>query len=1308
LTVQDLRDAFIMTTRDQIAQIHSLLPHMMIRDRQRILRRLRTIPRKPHEVQTLADSIRKSAEASVEERKLRLNTRPIVTYPGDLPILSRRSEIIRLIKENQVVIVSGETGCGKSTQLPKMCLEAGRGISGKIGCTQPRRIAAITIAHRIAQELGEDIGRAVGYKIRFRDRTSPHAFIKIMTDGMLLAETQTDAGLYAYDTLIIDEAHERTLNIDFILGILKRLLPSRPELKVIVTSATLDTEKFSAAFNHAPVVNVTGRLYPIAVEYMPVDPRLEEEGESTYVEMAVEAVDALRRKNRFGDVLIFMPTEEDIRETCELLQGRQYPGTAVLPLFARLPASEQGRVYSVTGSKIVVATNVAETSLTIPGIKYVIDTGLARIPRYHPRTRTTSLAVGPISQSSADQRKGRCGRVQNGVCIRLYPEEDYDSRPLFTLPEIQRSNLAEVILRMLSLKLGHPSAFPFLDPPGARAIKDGFDLLTELGALRKEGQSYALTAKGKLMAKMPMDPQISRMMIEAVKEGCLKETAVIASALSIQDPRERPVEKALQADQMQAPFKDPHSDFLSLLNIWTRYHREWETLKTQNQMRKFCKQHFLSYSRMREWVYTHEQITAILKEQKITENQQGKSSAYDRIHRSILSGFLSNIALKKERNMYLAARGREVMLYPGSTLFNKAPGWIVAAEIVKTSRLFARTAGTIDSAWLEDLGGDLCRSSFSDPFWDKHRGEVRAFEQVSLFGLVIVARRPVSYGRINPQESHGIFVRSALVEANLIKPPPFVTYNKKLVEKLTAVENKLRRRDILAGDEAVVDFYSERLKGVYDLPTLNQAIKEQGGDTFLRLRDQDLLLTRPDEAEIALYPDKIDMGEMAYPCLYAFAPGKEQDGVTLKVPSGQVSRIPAARVDWIVPGLLREKVTALVRALPKRYRKQFVPLSRSVDIILREMEQGDQTLISALASFVHRRFGVDIPASVWTTLDLPEHLSMRISVVDHSGNELESGRDLCLLRQSDDLRKGDDSLSAWKKGRERWEKRGITRWDFGPLPESIPLGERLIAYPGLEAVNEGVNLLLFQNQEQARASHKQGVKWLLARHFARDLKYLRRNLTLPKGAAPGAGHFGGTAAVEQRMYERLMAQLFEKDLRSPEELERYIQKVAPVLLEKGNALRDLMVRILDAYQPVQTALLSLKGSKGQHLELCLRLREELDELIPEDFFERYDPDRLSHLPRYLKAMQIRAERGTNDPEKHRIKTMQVDQLIRGIKGFKETLSPQASTEKREAVETFRWMIEEFKVSLFAQELKTPFPISRKRLEEIRKKIERMA
>jgi ATP-dependent helicase HrpA len=1291
-----------------LRKIHSLLPLMMLRDSDRILRRLKSMHKRSRGTEIRLDDLLKQAESSVRERERRAAGKPPVTFPEELPIASRAEEITRLIRENPVVIVSGETGCGKSTQIPKMCLAAGRGVAGTIGCTQPRRIAAVTIAHRIAQELGEDVGRSVGYKIRFRDRTGPCSLIKIMTDGMLLAETQADAMLREYDTLIIDEAHERTLNIDFILGILKTILPARPELKVIIASATLDTEKFSEAFGGAPVAQISGRLYPIDVEYLPLDPVLEEQGETTYVDMALRAVDSLRLKKKSGDLLIFMPTEEDILETCERLGGRRYPGTEILPLFARLPASEQGRVYSTKGDKIVVATNVAETSLTIPGIRYVIDTGLARIPRYLPKTRTTSLAIGPISRSSADQRKGRCGRVQHGVCIRLYSEEDYKSRPLFTPPEIQRSNLAEVILRMLFLRLGNPRAFPFLDPPGDRSIKDGFDVLSELGALKRKGQDAELTPNGKLMARLPLDPRISRMLIEARKESCLEETTVIAAALSIQDPRDRPLEKALQADRMHVPFKDPDSDFMTLLKIWNRYHREWESLKTQNRMRKFCKEQFLSYARMREWVHTHDQIKGILREQRMAHRQQGDGILYDRVHRSVLSGFLSNIALRKEKNLYLAARGREVMVFPGSTLFRKPPAWIVAAEIVKTSRLFARTVAGIRPEWIEALGGDLCRSTYSDPHWDRDRGEVRAFEQVSLFGLPIVSKRIVSYGSIDPDGSHKIFVDSALVEGNLDDPPPFLSHNRSLVANISAMEAKLRRRDILIGESALGEFYSARLKGVSDAATLRKTIRERGGDGFLRLKELDLMLYRPEGTELAQYPDRLEAGERSYPCVYAFAPGREEDGLTVKVPAGLISRIPAERLDWTVPGLLKEKVTALIKGLPKRYRKQLVPVSRTVDEILQDMPQGEQSLLNTLSAFVYHRYGVDVPASVWADVELPDHLKVRVALVDHAGKELEAGREIRLLGKSEIPQGLPESGASWKAKKEQWEKMGLTGWDFDELPERISLGELLFAYPALELVENCLNLRLFQDQEQALASHRKGVRWLLERRLAKDLKYQRRNLTLPTGAAAiGARHFGGSVVLEQNMMERLLVHFLEVDLRSSAALEKYSEKVVATIMDKGTALKAQVLGILEAFGGLKRLLESMDKSGNTERELALRIRQEMDALVPQNFLELHDSERLAHLPRYLNALRIRAQRGVNNAEKHRIKNARIEEFSAWLQQCEGNLSRHGSNEKRKALEAFRWMIEEFKVSVFAQELKTAFPVSAKRLEEKKKEIERM-
>lgn len=1297
-----------------------MLPRAMIHEADRVSRKLGQIRQRIRSGKGIANlqmqlaSLEQRLDRSIREREDRRVGVPQPTYPEALPITAGRHRIIQAIRDHQVVIICGETGSGKSTQIPKMCLEAGRGVGGKIGCTQPRRIAAATIARRIAEELGEDLGHSVGYKIRFRDQTPRKAYIKIMTDGMLLAETQGDRRLTQYDTLIIDEAHERSLNIDFILGILKTLLAARPGLKVIITSATLDIQKFSDAFDKAPVIEVSGRMYPVEVEYMPLDPAEEEAGEITYVDMAVKAVDRLRRQRRFGDILIFMPTEQDILETCDRLEGRGYPSVTILPLFARLTSSQQGRVYSVKGSKIVVATNVAETSLTIPGIKYVIDTGLARIARYLPRTRTNSLPISSISRSSADQRKGRCGRVQNGVCIRLYSEENYQSRPAFTPAEILRSNLAEVILRMVHLKLGDPASFPFLDQPSPKSIKDGFDLLDELGAVVRKGRDYKLTEKGRVMARMPLDPRISRMMLEAGKEGCVEEVAVIAAALSIQDPRERPTEKALQADQMHTPFRDPDSDFLTLLNIWNRFHREWESLKTQNKMRKFCKAHFLSFPRMRDWVYTFDQIISILKEQKIPwvsrPVKEPPESRYARIHKSVLSGYLSNIALKKEKNIYQAAGGREAMIFPGSTLFNKKAPWIVAAEMVKTSRLFARTAAKIDVSWLEALGGKLCRSTYSEPHWEKNRGEVRAYEQVSLYGLVIVSRRSLSYGPIDPDEAHRIFVRSALVEGDLKPPLPFLVHNLALIRKLEALEDKLRRRDILAGDDILAEFYTRRLEGVYDVRTLKKRILEGGGDEFLRIKEEQILLSLPDDEELALFPDELNVGETHLRASYRFAPGETEDGVTVQIPAGLVSRLPTEPLEWGVPGLLREKITALIKGLPKRLRKQLVPVSRTVDVIMEEMERSDRPLLTTLAHFVYQRFGVDIPANMWAEVEIPEHLQTRVAITDHRGKELESGRDIHLLMQHAAAVTPASDTGAWEEARRKWERKNIASWDFDTLPEYIALGPCLRAYPALEPDEGCVGIRLFPGYEEARDSHKKGVQVLLSLRLVRDLKFLRRNWPLPKEAALATTYFGGVRKVEEALFRSLVNRLLQKDLRSKKDFEAYADAVSKMMFEKARELRDLASGLICAYHQTRSTLHSvetLNRGNPSVLALCARVRKDLEGLVPPDFLDIYTPERLAEIPRYLQAMALRATRGANHPEKDQSKSLQAEPFLKAFEEMGRTLSAHSSPEKREAVESYRWMVEELKVSLFAQELKTPFPVSIKRLEEKRREIERM-
>ncbi|MBW1864448.1 MAG: ATP-dependent RNA helicase HrpA, partial [Deltaproteobacteria bacterium] len=849
----------------QLKHLHSILPGAMPADRAQAMRRMRKARQllkrgaaRQDLVKTF-DTIEKYINKSIHTKNRRRERLPSTGKIPSLPIWSKNNEIIQAIKNNPVVIVSGETGSGKTTQIPKFCIEAGRGIDGLIGCTQPRRIAAITVSNRIAEEIGESIGQSVGYKIRFKDKTSAGTYIKIMTDGILLAEAQGDPYLNMYDTIIVDEAHERSLNIDFVLGILKTLLNKRKDLKLIITSATIDTLKFSKAFDDAPVIEVSGRTYPVETRYLPPNAVKKGNGDPTHIDLAVDAVESLIREGSRGDILTFLPTEQDIRETCDMLIGRKLKRVQIMPLFARLSASEQQSVFKRSKNrKIIVATNIAETSITIPGIRYVVDTGLARISQYTPKSRITALPVVPISQSSADQRKGRCGRIENGVCIRLFSEEDYSLRPLYTKPEILRSNLADVILRMLFLKLGNIDQFPFIDPPHEKSIQDGFKLLLELGAIKRRKRQaqissqqhvsaavskgtpdtflpeYELTPIGRIMAKMPIDPRLSRIIIEADTRNCLREISIIASALSIQDPRERPLDKEAEADEAHGKFKDPQSDFLTLLNIW---HACWKLIQKDRplqSLKKFCKAGFISFRRMREWQDIYNQLSSILKENMrewqdiynqlssiLKENRfqlnkdRGPVSStpgepfkprYIDIHKSILSGFLSNIARKKEKHYFKAARDREIMIFPGSGLFDKPGPWIVAAEMVETSRLFARSCANIDSDWLEELGAGQCRHTYLNARWSRKQGAVIADEQVSLYGLIIIPKRIVPYGRVNPAEASDLFIRQALIPGEIDPHFPFLTHNLKIEQVVQDMENRIRRRDIRVGDEDLFRF----------------------------------------------------------------------------------------------------------------------------------------------------------------------------------------------------------------------------------------------------------------------------------------------------------------------------------------------------------------------------------------------------------------------------------------------------------------------------------------------------------------------
>jgi ATP-dependent helicase HrpA len=1328
--------------QERLKKIHRTLSRSLCRDRRslslaaaRLKTQLACNPADPALGRRLAD-LDARLVASVAIRNQRARNLPELRYNSDLPIFAHRDEIVAAIRRHPVTIIAGQTGSGKTTQIPKFCLAAGRGLQGQIGCTQPRRIAATSLARRLAEELGTVPGRVVGHKIRFQDTTRPEAYIKIMTDGILLAEAQGDRQLAAYDTLIVDEAHERSLNIDFVLGMLKTLLTQRPELRLIVTSATIDTAKFSEFFDRAPVIEVSGRMYPVAVHYRPPDPDGAENGEQTHIDQALRVIDALQAGGAFGDILVFMPTEQDIRETCDLLAARNYRSGLVLPLFARLPADQQARVFGrAAGRKIIVATNVAETSLTIPGIRYVVDSGLARISHYSPRSRTTSLPVRPVSRSSCDQRMGRCGRVADGVCFRLYAEEDYLARPLFTPPQILRANLAEVILRMMALKLGDIADFPFIDPPADGSIRDGFNLLQELGAIRarsggrhSQGRPrYELTPTGRIMAKIPIDPRLARMLIEAQVEGCLEEITILAAALSIQDPRERPPEKAAEADRAHVVFKDPASDFITLLNIWRHFNGAGGERMGTAQLKKFCRERFLSFRRLREWRDLHGQLTVILEEHGLAgrtdppgagqepvwaTSQTDFSARYGAIHRSILSGFLSNIALKKEDNRYTAARNREAMVFPGSGLFNAAGKWVVAAELVETSRLFARTVANIDCAWLEPLAREQCRYTYLEPHWERSRGEVVAREQVTLYGLLIVPGRTVSYGRINPEAAADIFLQSALVEGDVRTPLPFMAHNQALMASVRDLENRVRRRDMLIGDAEVFQFYRDRLPAVSDWVGLKRRIREAGGDGFLRMTHESLLRYLPDAGELAQYPDRVALGEQHFACDYTFEPGDPADGVTVRIRAAQAPQVAPETLEWLVPGLLKDKIAALIRGLPKTYRRQLVPVARTVATIVREMPRTDSELLSVLGRFVRERFGVDIPAAAWPRDSLPDHLKMRIALTDAGGKEILAGRDPALLTR--DVAAAPDP-EAFAAARRSCEKHGITCWDFGDVPEVAliggPHGGRWDAFPALSAEPDGIHLRLFESRLQADTAHLDGVAALFREVLKKEFKFFQKALALPPGLTEAARYFGGSAAVAAAMAQAVWGVLFRRSLRTREAFDAHLAAAGPRLPAAAEGKLAVVLSVLAAYQRVRGIFFRLESTHGANAVVrsyLQGLRLELGKLVPENTLAVYPDARLAHLPRYLEAIEIRAQRGVDNLERDLLRARELQVFSDRLERLLRALGPQDSSAKRAAVENFRWMIEEYKVSVFAQELKTVVPVSPKRLNRLAWEIERMA
>jgi ATP-dependent helicase HrpA len=1207
------------------------------------------------------------------------------------------------------VIVCGETGSGKTTQLPKILLELGRGVAGMIGHTQPRRIAARSVAARIASELASPLGHAVGYKVRFSDRVSPDTYIKVMTDGILLAETQGDRWLRAYDTLIIDEAHERSLNIDFLLGYVKELLARRPDLKLIVTSATIDAERFSRHFGGAPVIEVSGRLYPVEVRYRPLSARGDGNDEQDLDDAILDAVDELAREPGGGDILVFLPGEREIREAADALRGHHPGSVEILPLYARLSFEEQQRVFHTGGARrIVLATNVAETSLTVPGIRYVVDTGLARVNRYSFRNKVEQLQVEPVSQASANQRAGRCGRVAAGVCIRLYAEEDYRARPPYTDPEILRSSLAGVILRMKALGLPDVERFPFLDPPAPRMVADGYQLLAELGAV---DEANALTGMGRRLARFPIDPRVARMIIAGGHEQCLAEILIIAAALEVGDPRERPFERAEAADKAHEQFHDEQSDFFALLKLWDHFGDAVEHRKSNRKLAQELHAQFLSQRRLREWRDVHRQLAALAGEMGLRVNP--RPATREQVHRALIAGLLGNIGCKgEEAGEYLGARGIRFALFPGSGLRRKQPKWVVAAELVETTRLYARCAARIEPEWIEAAAGDLVKKHYFDPHWEKEHARVSAYERVTLYGLTLVPRRPVHYGPINPKEAREVFIRGALVAGEFDTRAPFLAWNRGLLKEIEALEHKARRRDVLVDEETIYAFFD----GVVPEGIVNgagfeawRAEAERGSPRLLYMTREYLMRHAATAVTEAQFPDRIEAGGAGLKLAYRFEPGHPLDGVTATVPLHVLNQLAAEPFEWLVPGLIREKVAQLFKALPKQLRRHLVPVPQHVTAFLTECDEREtrneerETLTRALARYIQRVAGEPVSSDMWDGAELPAHLRMNFRVVDEAGRELAAGRDLAALK----TRLGEAAQLTFADAGTGIEKGGIRAWDFGELPERIAFtraGRRLTGYPALADEGESVEIRLFDTHAAADSEMRGGVRRLMRLALKEQMKQLEKQLP---GFAQAALALRGLAPADDWKEDLLTAIadrafIGEDELpRGAEAFEALKQRARARLPAVREAGCRLFASIAEEYQRAQQRLSAAARSIPQP---AADVRTQLARLVFKGFLGATPWERLHDLPRYLKAAQLRLDKFASDPERDQRHAAHIAELWRRYEERAARQRRAGTTDAR--LENFRWRIEELRVSLFAQELKTPYPVSYKRLDKLWSEIAR--
>ncbi|MCE8043143.1 ATP-dependent RNA helicase HrpA [Halomonas daqingensis] len=1314
--------------RAALERLERALDEVMLRDRETLTRRLKGLERRLREGKPvdrgLAEVVRgiERSTALVARRRAQTVT---LDYPAELPVAERRDEILAALREHQVVVVAGETGSGKTTQLPKLCLELGLGRRGLIGHTQPRRLAARSVATRLAEELQVPLGEQVGYQVRFTDQSSDDTLVKLMTDGILLAETRHDPDLTRYEAIVIDEAHERSLNIDFLLGYLKRLLPRRPELKVIITSATIDVARFAEHFalpgkdgvpRPAPVVEVSGRTYPVEVRYRPLVREEEDEADRTLQEgilHAVEEIEQIEREKRWfhgpRDILVFLPGEREIRETADTLRRADLKATEILPLYARLSNAEQNRVFAPhAGRRIVLATNVAETSLTVPGIRYVIDPGLVRISRYSYRSKIQRLPVEPVSQASADQRKGRCGRVAEGLCIRLYDEEDFLSRPEFTDPEIRRTNLASVILSMLSLKLGDIERFPFVDPPDSRFITDGFRLLFELGAV---DESNRLTAIGRKLARLPIDPRLARMVLAGAEQGSLRDVLVVVSALAVQDPRDRPAEKREAADQAHRRWHDPDSDFVALLNLWQGFEAAREEL-SGNRLRRWCKERYLNYLRLREWHDTFRQLRQLLREMEIEvpppepagegetldqARQQARRQNAVQLHKALLPGLLSHLGMLTENREYLGARNRKFVIHPGSGLAKKAPKWLMAFELVETTRLFARTVARIEPQWIEPVAGHLVKRSHSEPHWEMKRAQVVAKEQVTLFGLPIVSGRSVHYGPIAPQESRELFIRRALVEGNFRTKGEFFDYNRALVEEVEELEDRARKRDILVDEETLFAFYDERIpedivngKGFEAWRS-----KAEAKDPAILKFDRAALLAR-EAAEVtqAQYPDELVLGGVRYPLVYRFEPGAPDDGVTLTVPAAMLPQLPRARLEWLVPGLLREKCIALLKSLPKSIRRQVVPIPDWVDAALETLTPDDVPLSEALGEFLRRRTGVRVHPDDWRYDQLEPHLIMNVRVVNHEGKELGQGRDVRELERRFEAAAGEGARALAAEVSDAPDVAGLPDT---PLPASrvtTQVGIRVEAYPALVPEGDAFRIELFDHPGKAEQAHRRGVVRLAMTRLPEQVRVIQQL----KGLDACALLFTKVGS-KRVLVDDVVEAVFARSMgmaplpRSNAELEARLAATRGELVPTAEALVATLKRALEGHLAVTKAL---KGNLNLALALVYSdLKAQMQRLVHPGFVSEAG-EWLEEYPRYMEAALIRLEKAPRERMRDQMHMQEVQDFEARLAARRES-QRRGGHEDPELVE-FGWWIEELRVSLFAQQLGTRMPVSVKRLE----------